>query len=488
VLETRRLTGDLVRALAVSQFDLEYRFPDKERAEEAVSYGTSIQQRYQPNRRFKQKLGGSVDSLQERTEATLMESGEQVSGAVVYDEERHDRKREREGRDVEQGILSERQELERGQQEEERRRQAIMAQQMSAEGAAVQVSGGRISHIVSMQAADIRRAAEEYAAAQQHGDGVSDGGDGNGQREEQEYERQVEMLTNKAKAEKGRIEQKQAGFIELETRVENLREEVARRRTYQERVVVETDKLDAMQAGAGNQDVLHRLQELVALNERLKQQEADFKTSCQQQRAALLSQLKELDTGENDEERARMREIETLHAGDSAKLSKSRQVLAKLNQEIAKVTRAIDDQPTRAELLQYERRFVELYELVQDKLGETRKYYEFYNTLNESYQYMSNEDKLLNSIVEGFPKAMQSTAKGKASFLASFTGILANIEQNKAHVSGELSHEHSMRDVLNQKHTRLLEQQRKYFQAVKEFQEECYRNEQLSDSLARLES
>jgi hypothetical protein len=83
---------------------------------------------------------------------------------------------------------------------------------------------------------------------------------------------------------------------------------------------------------------------------------------------------------------------------------------------------------------------------------------------------------------------MQSTAKGKASFLASFTGILANIEQNKAHVSGELSHEHSMRDALSQKHTRLLEQQRKYFHAVKEFQEECYRNEQLSDSLARLES
>ena len=76
-------------------------------------------------------------------------------------------------------------------------------------------------------------------------------------------------------------------------------------------------------------------------------------------------------------------------------------------QEIAKITRLIDDVPTRAEVLQYERRFVELYELVQSKLIETRKYYELYNALNESYSYMENEDNLLNSIIEGFPLALK---------------------------------------------------------------------------------
>ena len=42
-------------------------------------------------------------------------------------------------------------------------------------------------------------------------------------------------------------------------------------------------------------------------------------------------------------------------------------VLAKKNQDIAAVLRQIDDIPTRAELLQYERRFVELYHLVRSK-------------------------------------------------------------------------------------------------------------------------
>ena len=41
--------------------------------------------------------------------------------------------------------------------------------------------------------------------------------------------------------------------------------------------------------------------------------------------------------------------------------------------------------------MQYERRFVELYELVAAKLIETRKYFAMYNTLDDSYNLMNNE-------------------------------------------------------------------------------------------------
>jgi hypothetical protein len=43
-----------------------------------------------------------------------------------------------------------------------------------------------------------------------------------------------------------------------------------------------------------------------------------------------------------------------------------------------------------------------------------------------------------------------------------------------------------MHDTLKHKCTRLLEKQRKYYKAVQEFQEECYRNEKLSERLARI--
>lgn len=88
---------------------------------------------------------------------------------------------------------------------------------------------------------------------------------------------------------------------------------------------------------------------------------------------------------------ARLREIETIYEADVDKHAKLRQVLARKNQEIAAVVRAIDDIPTRAELLQYERRFVELYQLVAEKLKETRKYFALYNTLDDTRTYLSRE-------------------------------------------------------------------------------------------------
>ena len=58
--------------------------------------------------------------------------------------------------------------------------------------------------------------------------------------------------------------------------------------------------------------------------------------------------------GGDDEETKRLLEVEKIHSADLEKLQKLRQVLAKKNQEIAKLTRAIDEIPTLAELLQYE--------------------------------------------------------------------------------------------------------------------------------------
>ncbi len=62
----------------------------------------------------------------------------------------------------------------------------------------------------------------------------------------------------------------------------------------------------------------------------------------------------------------------------------------------------------QAELLQYERRFVELYELVSEKLVETRKYYALHNTLEDSHKFMSDEVNLLDKITEGFAPSMKS--------------------------------------------------------------------------------
>jgi len=60
------------------------------------------------------------------------------------------------------------------------------------------------------------------------------------------------------------------------------------------------------------------------------------------------------------------------------------------------VSREIDDVPTRSELIQYERRFVELFDQVARKLDETRKYYETYNMLVQCKDILTKEVRRLS--------------------------------------------------------------------------------------------
>ena len=48
-----------------------------------------------------------------------------------------------------------------------------------------------------------------------------------------------------------------------------------------------------------------------------------------------------------------------------SKYNRMRQLLAEANLEVAHAVRTIDEVPTRIELIQYERRFVELYQQVR---------------------------------------------------------------------------------------------------------------------------
>lgn len=67
---------------------------------------------------------------------------------------------------------------------------------------------------------------------------------------------------------------------------------------------------------------------------------------------------------------------------------------------------------------QYEKRFVELYEQVTAKLEETRRYYDVFNTLQETKKLLQKEISLLNSIESQFDTAM-SNYDGKSKFVFS---------------------------------------------------------------------
>ena len=137
---------------------------------------------------------------------------------------------------------------------------------------------------------------------------------------------------------------------------------------YNEKLVEQLKKLTALEADASQKDELNNLKHLVSLNETLKLQEAGFKESCKLQMGQLKSQIAEVEVGGSGNtltpEEKKLQEIEDMHAKVMAKYNRLRGLLAQTNLDLARQTRIIDDVPTRTELIQYERRFVELYSQV----------------------------------------------------------------------------------------------------------------------------
>ena len=65
------------------------------------------------------------------------------------------------------------------------------------------------------------------------------------------------------------------------------------------------------------------------------------------------------------------------------------------------------------------------------KLEETRKYYDMYNTLDTTLNFLQKEVKLLNSISENFHEAMKSS-QSKVEFSKQFETIVQGVEVTKS--------------------------------------------------------
>ncbi|KAG7296188.1 hypothetical protein JYU34_021289 [Plutella xylostella] len=145
--------------------------------------------------------------------------------------------------------------------------------------------------------------------------------------------------------------------------------------------------------------------------------------------------------------------------------------LGKLNREVLRYSVAIDEVPGPAELLQYEKRFIELYNQVASKHKETKQYYIFYNTLYEVKLYTSKELSLLNSIIDNYEEAMSSTRK-REEFMSQFESIVEWVNQTVKKVETKYQQEKDKKTDLHSEFSRLMDVQRQYAAALKKLADE----------------
>ena len=103
--------------------------------------------------------------------------------------------------------------------------------------------------------------------------------------------------------------------------------------------------------------------------------------------------------------------------------------------------RQVDEIPNRAELLQYERRFRELYAMIAQKGDETRKYYAMYNVLEEKKTYVTKEISLINSIHENFTKVMAEKAAAREKLAESVDSTVKSVQATRAKTQARVDDE-----------------------------------------------
>ncbi|XP_062517530.1 coiled-coil domain-containing protein 93-like [Corticium candelabrum] len=476
-IETREEMGDTIRMFSESQFNKSHSLPQDEEfiaklKKAALAVGV-VQLAYKPQRKYKRPSATDDNDEEIQIHSTLLEYGRRY-GIGRQPPSDKDTETAAKKKALAAGLAGRTVSDDHNEQAAEERRIASLMSGMAVMEGDERLSSKAVASIVGQQSDQIQLMASEYESKRAELDeaDISTGS--------QAHSRMVSSLDKQITNYEKRLAEVSIQHEKMQKLYKEGKKRLQEARDYSEQIATEMKQLNAMETDE-NREVLQQLRNLVAMNESLKQQEKHFKAHCKEEMSRLQKEIQRLESGDDfgdPEERQRLEMISSQYEVDRAKFQKIRLLLARRNREIALLQRKIDEVPSRTELNQYQRRFIELFNQMAATLTETKKFYTLYNTLDDKKLYLQKEVSLLNSIHDNFHTAMSSAAN-KEQFLKQFEVIVEGIKQNKAKVEERKVKERARRDELQDSYTQLQQQQRQYYKMVRDFQEECSKNEML---------
>jgi len=540
VIQTRALTGNESRLISIRTFDnvigshniiikddqkdsaesspqIEHLpiFPQDQFTRDATESTANYITLYTQQRKYKKRQGVMFDSIDQRVEATLLEYDDRhLRIAVDIEQQDMERtKKEQQGRGgkssssssqhlqgddlndilggkVHSGVdLSTIEGAELQRLQESNRLRALQGQLDSSDtSGGFRINAGLVGSLVNISE-DAMRAQEANKAQgliQQDKISFKDQKEIETQRHQKQcdqLQRKINDLTAQINTKKTEEDVIQNKFTQINTQHQDKLTAIA---TIQSKL----KELDQIEASAENKELLAELKRLVMLNESIKKQEIMFKQSCKEQMGLYRQEIDILKAkigsdGDDNEDMKKFKEVELLIEKETNRLEKVKEILYQRHLELLGVYHKIDEIPTRSELLQFEKRFIELYQIAATKLIETRSYFTWYNTLSTTYSYLQQELTLLESVLGNFSIGMKSE-KAQVEMKNQMQAILAGVQENIDSTQSELSSTNDEELVLVEKYNRLMKKERDYYKLLKQFQQECDINTKLSQQVEQL--
>ncbi|XP_024919466.1 coiled-coil domain-containing protein 93 [Cynoglossus semilaevis] len=463
-IETRKEMGDYVRAYSISQFQKTHWLPEDEdflqKKDKAVLDVLGV---YKPERKYRrQKDAKQLLEEESLVYSTLLEYGKLTEGIQ---------------QNVEEGTS-----LPTGDSQID---PTGMVQMLEEEDMCTveegKLTASAVGQIVGLQSNEIKLIASEYAEKQSELRSEKSTGDFGFL---QQYRRVVSLLMKQIQQKSKQLQELKTRHLEVKMDCEEAKKNLVEEMEHTEKLDKEFKALQEME-GSTDSGLYEKLRALVTMNRNLNQQEQDFRTHCREEMVRIQANIEELNMSfrhDSKETKESNQLIDKQYNTDRQRLQKTRLIMARKNREIAVLQRKIDEVPTRDELTQYQKRFIELYCQVSVTHKETKQFFTLYNTLDDKKIYLEKEVNLLNSIHDNFQQAMSSSAR-KEQFLRQMEQIVEGIKQSRVKMEKKKQDNKMRRDQLNDEYLEVLDRQRIYFKTVKDFKEECRRNEMLLSKL-----
>ncbi|XP_062041298.1 coiled-coil domain-containing protein 93 isoform X2 [Lepus europaeus] len=494
-IETKEEMGDYIRSYSISQFQKTYSLPEDDdfikRKEKAIKTVVDLSDVYKPRRKYKRQQGAEeLLDEESRIHATLLEYGRRYGFSRQSKTEKAEDKKPTLPASLsatEKADTHEEDEL----QAAEERIQSLMTTMTAMANEESRLTASSVGQIVGLCSAEIKQIVSEYAEKQSE---LSAEESPEKLGTSQLHRRKVISLNKQILQKTKHLEELRENHTNLQSRYNDTKKTLTELKSHSEKLDKEQEALEKVESKA-DPSILQNLRALVAMNENLKIQEQEFKAHCREEMTRLQQEIEKLKA-----ERAPGSDEKTLSSGEppgalthvmthnedldrrynmeKEKLYKIRLLQARRNREIAILHRKIDEVPSRAELIQYQKRFIELYRQISAVHKETKQFFTLYNTLDDKKVYLEKEISLLNSIHENFSQAMASPA-ARDQFLRQMEQIVEGIKQSRMKMEKKKQENKMRRDQLNDQYLELLEKQRLYFKTVKEFKEEGRKNEVL---------
>jgi hypothetical protein len=297
-------------------------------------------------------------------------------------------------------------------------------------------------------------------------------------------ERKIAAMERKLAAETAAASEARQRAEAAQAEVVAALEELEKVTAYNDKCETETKSLMESVADPGQRASVERVMALIKRASSTKADEKEFKAECKKRMLELKDEIER--GGEHtltEEERAQIEEVDATHRREREKFEGERAMLNKRSRAVALLRRKLEDIPTRPELIQYERRFEELYDTVQAKLKETRKYFAAYNVLADTKKYLRKEISLLNSVQQQVAPALE-TLSGKSSLVTALAAIQDGVTANIKLVDAKLKSERDAEAECRARHDDAVRLQRQYVALVKELRDAVARERELSAALA----